>query len=433
MATADQTRAKKILEDCLQEPANKVCADCNARQPRWASISLGCFFCLRCSGIHRNLGVHVSKVRSVSLDKWQLEWAKFMQENGNERVNSVYEHSLAPELKPSETTGDYQTEQFIRDKYVKRRWARKEGDSNGAAAKSKSANRTKAPVDDEREDEDAAGSGSASESEQRASARAKSPPLKPKKEKPSSDDEAPRRVQTGAKPATKKASKAGGAKPAEDDFEAQFAELNVREVASAPAGKKAEADDFDSFFSDGPSAGGQARAAGHGEAHKHGHSHGHGHGHGHHGHGHGHHAQGGHAAQPARPLAQAAAVAPAQPELPLGAVAGAGGGFPEMVGAVHRPDSTASIMALYNGPPQRAPQPQPMMAGPYPPQMGMAPMGMGYPQGFQPMYNGAGYGAAPAMGAYPAMPAGMAAQPPMAAMGMRPNPNPQHRAPHGFL
>lgn len=55
----------------LQElAANATCADCGQSQPRWASVSLGVFVCIECSGIHRQLGVHISRIRSVDFDRW---------------------------------------------------------------------------------------------------------------------------------------------------------------------------------------------------------------------------------------------------------------------------------------------------------------------------------------------------------------------------
>ncbi|TKS69187.1 Stromal membrane-associated protein 1 [Collichthys lucidus] len=62
-----------ILSKMLREEDNKYCADCEAKGPRWASWNLGVFICIRCAGIHRNLGVHISRVKSVNLDQWTSE------------------------------------------------------------------------------------------------------------------------------------------------------------------------------------------------------------------------------------------------------------------------------------------------------------------------------------------------------------------------
>uniref|UniRef100_A0A8C3IIB0 Small ArfGAP 1 n=1 Tax=Chrysemys picta bellii TaxID=8478 RepID=A0A8C3IIB0_CHRPI len=62
-----------ILAKLLREEDNKYCADCEAKGPRWASWNTGVFICIRCAGIHRNLGVHISRVKSVNLDQWTPE------------------------------------------------------------------------------------------------------------------------------------------------------------------------------------------------------------------------------------------------------------------------------------------------------------------------------------------------------------------------
>uniref|UniRef100_UPI00358F5CA4 stromal membrane-associated protein 1-like n=1 Tax=Myxine glutinosa TaxID=7769 RepID=UPI00358F5CA4 len=84
MATrAEREKSKKKLEQAhailthlLREDDNKYCADCEAKAteaPRWAAWNLGIFICIRCAGIHRNLGVHISRVKSVNLDQWTIE------------------------------------------------------------------------------------------------------------------------------------------------------------------------------------------------------------------------------------------------------------------------------------------------------------------------------------------------------------------------
>ncbi|KAF8450648.1 hypothetical protein L210DRAFT_3386237 [Boletus edulis BED1] len=62
---------------------NNVCADCSNPHPQWASVSLAIFLCLQCAGVHRGFGVHISFVRSVSMDTWQSDQLERMQLGGN--------------------------------------------------------------------------------------------------------------------------------------------------------------------------------------------------------------------------------------------------------------------------------------------------------------------------------------------------------------
>jgi stromal membrane-associated protein len=61
------------LQKVLKKPENKYCADCERPNPSWASTTLGVFVCIKCSGYHRELGTHITKVKSCDLDKWTEE------------------------------------------------------------------------------------------------------------------------------------------------------------------------------------------------------------------------------------------------------------------------------------------------------------------------------------------------------------------------
>lgn len=63
-------RTEDVQSIRTRVPGNGQCADCNYPNPDWASLNLGILMCIECSGVHRNLGSHVSKVRSLDLDGW---------------------------------------------------------------------------------------------------------------------------------------------------------------------------------------------------------------------------------------------------------------------------------------------------------------------------------------------------------------------------
>uniref|UniRef100_A0A673M3S1 Arf-GAP with GTPase, ANK repeat and PH domain-containing protein 1-like n=1 Tax=Sinocyclocheilus rhinocerous TaxID=307959 RepID=A0A673M3S1_9TELE len=89
-----------VIQSIRNMRGNSICADCDAPNPDWASLNLGALICIECSGMHRNLGTHLSRVRSLDLDDWPVELSMVMTAIGNAMANSVWEGCVEGYIKP---------------------------------------------------------------------------------------------------------------------------------------------------------------------------------------------------------------------------------------------------------------------------------------------------------------------------------------------
>uniref|UniRef100_A0A671YMM6 Arf-GAP with SH3 domain, ANK repeat and PH domain-containing protein 2-like n=2 Tax=Sparus aurata TaxID=8175 RepID=A0A671YMM6_SPAAU len=127
----DLTRA--ITDDIRRMPGNNNCCDCGAPDPGWLSTNLGILTCIECSGIHREMGVHVSRIQSLSLDSLGTSDLLLARNVGNAGFNEILEANLlSPSLKPSQHSHMAERKDFILSKYQDIHFVRRSHSSSSA-------------------------------------------------------------------------------------------------------------------------------------------------------------------------------------------------------------------------------------------------------------------------------------------------------------
>ena len=110
-------KQKQIINKLLKKPENKYCADCKSNPPSWASINLGVLICIKCSSTHRELGTHISKIKSINLDVWPSDILEKFLKIDNKTSNDYWEHNLSQDEFNQIKIDPYKVMDFIRNKY----------------------------------------------------------------------------------------------------------------------------------------------------------------------------------------------------------------------------------------------------------------------------------------------------------------------------
>ena len=115
-------KQQQIINKLLKKEENKLCADCKRVSPQWASINLGVFICIECSGCHRELGTHISKIKSINLDTWPKDILDNFKKIDNQMANKYWEYNLHNFDFGSLKKNRNKLMNFIRDKYEHKKW-----------------------------------------------------------------------------------------------------------------------------------------------------------------------------------------------------------------------------------------------------------------------------------------------------------------------
>lgn len=124
----DKSPAEQVMA------ANTTCADCGRALPDWVSVNFGILICIDCSGVHRSLGVHVSKVRSLTLDSLSYRESRLLLSLGNTLMNAILEKDISDFVKPTPSSDRATREEWIHKKYVMKEFLGHNGPSKVKAS-----------------------------------------------------------------------------------------------------------------------------------------------------------------------------------------------------------------------------------------------------------------------------------------------------------